>query len=97
MERYSKRDGSLDLPQQTDPVHQPDHLLKVAGLVNQDAAEVWAQIWGEFRPHVSASGAVLPSIEKGFVPACGWPEFLERLWLLKHYLDSVNRICQDKH
>jgi hypothetical protein len=30
---------------------------------------------------------------KGFVPPCGWPELLEKLWQLKHYLDSIERIC----
>lgn len=74
---------------------RPDHLLKVAASVNRDAMDVWAQLWGEFKPHVTSSGTVLPSMEKGFVPTCGWPEFLERLLLLKHYLDSVSRVCQE--
>jgi hypothetical protein len=65
--------------------------------VSSDAAAVWAQLWGEIKPHVTPTGAVLPSLEKGFIPACGWPEFLERMWLLKHYLDQTSRICQDKH
>jgi hypothetical protein len=40
---------------------------------------------------------VTAEMQKGFVPACGWPEFLEKMWLLKHYLDSVGRICRNKH
>jgi hypothetical protein len=94
MDAYAKGDKTLraeELP------HQPEHLLKVAASVNRDAADVWAQLWSEFKPHVTPSGHALPSLEKGFVPTCGWPEFLERLWLLKHYLDSMSRVCQDKH
>ncbi len=82
---------------QIEPGHEPEHLLKVVASVNRDAADVWAQLWSEFKPHVSHSGAALPSIEKGFVPSCGWHEFLERMWLLKHYLDAMSRVCQDKH
>jgi hypothetical protein len=96
MKEYSGRQNALDMRHEANPMERPDHLLKVAGSINRDATEVWAQLWGEFKPHVTSSGAVLPSMEKGFVPSCGWPEFFERLWLLKHYLDSVARVCQDK-
>jgi hypothetical protein len=37
---------------------------------------------------------VTPEMEEGFKPACGWPEFLEKLWLLKHYLDYIHRFCR---
>jgi hypothetical protein len=90
---------AVDFPddlQQLVPV-QSQHLLKVAQSVTRDASKVWAQLWAEFKPHVTSSGAVLPSMERGFVPACGWAEFLEQFWLLKHYLDSAERICAGKH
>jgi hypothetical protein len=70
-----------------------DHLLKVAGSVSQDANEVWTEIWGEFRRLVTGNGMVVPEAAEQFVPACGWPEFLEKFWLMKHYLDSIQRIC----
>ncbi len=73
-----------------------DHLLEVAGAVTQDAAQVWADLWGQFKDHVTPDGRVLPDLEKGFVPACGWGEFMEKFWLLKHYLDSVSRVCKRK-
>ena len=74
-----------------------DHLLKVAQSVAHDANDTWTQIWCEYKKYVTPSGIVMPEMEKGFVPACGWPEFLERFWLLKHYLDSIERICAKQH
>ena len=74
-------------------LRQLDHLLKVAGSISQDANKTWAEIWGEFKGITTGGGLVTPEAEKGFVPECGWPEFLEKFWLLKHYLDSIQRIC----
>jgi hypothetical protein len=79
------------------PVTELEHLLKVADAVAQDANKVWAEIWAEFKRIVTSGGMVIPEAKDGFIPACGWPEFLEKLWLLKHYLDSVQRICTKKH
>ena len=64
----------------------------VAG-VNEDARKVWAELWNELREGVTPGGIVLPKMSKGFTPSCGWPEFLEKFWLLKHYLDYTHRFC----
>jgi len=72
---------------------QLDHLLKVAGSISQDANKTWAELWGELKRLTTGGGLIVPEGEKGFVPECGWPEFLEKFWLLKHYLDSIQRIC----
>jgi hypothetical protein len=69
-----------------------EHLLKVAHSVARDASETWAQVWREFNSH-GTSGTIPPEVRSGFVPGCGWPQFVEKLWLLKHYLDSIQRIC----
>ncbi len=79
------------------PMVQLEHLLKVAGAVTQDANKVWAEIWAEMKRFTTPGGMVVPDGENGFVPSCGWPEFLEKFWLLKHYLDSVQRICSKEH
>ncbi len=76
---------------------QLEHLLKVAASVTRDAMGTWADMWSELKPHVTPGGVVCPEMEKGFVPACGWAEFLEKYWLLKHYLDSIDRICRNRH
>ncbi len=74
-------------------VTQLDHLLKVAGSISQDANKTWAEMWGELKRLTTGGGLVVSEAGKGFVPECGWPEFLEKFWLLKHYLDSIQRIC----
>ena len=79
------------------PLYQVVHLLKVSGSVAQDANKVWAEMWSEFKQMTTGGGLVGPEAKEGFVPACGWPEFLEKFWLLKHYLDSIQRICDGKH
>lgn len=73
----------------------PDEGLRnfraVMSLVLNDAQKTWGEIWKEFQGHVTDGILVLPEAEKGFRPPCGWPEFLEKLWLLKHYLDYAKR------
>lgn len=95
MDEFSSRREFLNMLQQSEPPDKARHLLRVAGSVTHDAQGVWTQLWGEIKPHVTPGGMVLPTMEKGFVPVCGWSEFLERMWLLKHYLDSMQRICQE--
>lgn len=74
-----------------------EHLLKVADAVTLDAAKVWTELWSEFRQCTTGNRMITPDAQKGFVPACGWPEFLEKFFLLKHYLDSTRRVCQKSH
>lgn len=73
-----------------------EHLLKVVGAETSDAKKVWAELWHEFKDHITANGMVMPEMEEGFVPACGWREFMEKFWLLKHHLDSASRVCTQK-
>jgi hypothetical protein len=86
---------ALNLLQSVEPLDQARHLLRVVESVNADAQQAWTQLWSQFKPHVTHAGAALPDLQQGFVPVCGWAEFLERMWLLKHYLDAVHRICQE--
>lgn len=96
MDAANTRKELLRMFPEAETTSKSDHLLRVVASVNRDASDAWTQIWGELKPHVGPSGTALPSIQNGFVPECGWPEFLERMWLLKHYLDSIGRICQGK-
>jgi len=66
----------------------------VVGSVNDSALKVWAELWREFQQGVTPNGVVLPATERGFKPSCGWPEFLEKFWLLKHYLDYVHNFVK---
>jgi hypothetical protein len=99
-----RRRASVDPTVNTQPPVVPitalvqlDHLLKVTGSIAQDANKTWAEIWNEIKGLTTGGGLVVPEAQKGFVPACGWPEFLEKFWLLKHYLDSIQRMCERKN
>jgi hypothetical protein len=70
------------------------NLRYVVAAVNDDALKAWEVLWNELRQGVTPGGMVLPEMSKGFVPSCGWPEFLERFWLLKHYLEYIQRFCE---
>lgn len=82
-----------------DKGRSPERLLRdfryVVGSVNESALSVWADLWKELQGSVTPTGLVAPEMEQGFKPSCGWPEFLEKLWLLKHYLDYMHRFCME--
>lgn len=67
----------------------------VVAAVNDDALKTWAELWDELRDGVTPGGMVLPEMADGFKPSCGWAEFLEKFWLLKHYLDYTHRFCNE--
>ncbi len=66
----------------------------VTSNVMQDALNVWADLWGELEDSVTCGVMVLPEAENGFKPSCGWPEFLEKMWLLRHYLDFARKFSE---
>lgn len=70
------------------------HFVNVTNGVTQDALKVWADLWGELQNGVVCGAAVLPRAEDGFRPSCGWPEFLEKMWLLRHYMDFLARFSR---
>ncbi len=80
--------------QRPTPTRELRHFKNVTGNVMQDALNVWAHLWGELQGSVTCGVTVLPEAENGFKPSCGWPEFLEKMWLLRHYLDFTKRFTQ---
>jgi hypothetical protein len=72
------------------------HFRNVTGSVLQDALDTWADIWNELQGSVTHGVLVSPEVKDGFTPRCGWPEFLERMWMLRHNLDYVRRLCEGK-
>jgi hypothetical protein len=70
------------------------HFKNVTGNVMRDALNVWADLWGELEDSVTCGVMVLSEAKNGFKPSCGWPEFLEKMWLLRHYLDFAERFSQ---
>lgn len=82
------------LPSVSRPESQLRHFRNVNGSVLQNALDTWAEIWNEFQGTVTHGCLVTPEAERGFKPKCGWPEYLEKMWLLKHYLDYAKRYCE---
>ena len=77
----------------SDPERALKNFRYVVANVNDDALKVWADLWDEMHQSVTPGGMVLPEMSKGFVPPGGWPEFLEKFRLLKHYLDYIHSFC----
>jgi hypothetical protein len=75
------------------PEEKFKHLRNITGVVLQDAQNSWAELWCELQGEVVDGVMILPDAEKGFKPKCGWPEFLEKMWILKHKLDYAKRFC----
>jgi hypothetical protein len=59
----------------------------------QDALAVWAELWAELEGHGGPNGTAREADGK-FEPSCGWTEYLEKMWVLKHYLDFTKRLSQ---
>ena len=62
----------------------------------REAQKTWTEIWKELEGSVVDGGTVLPGAEDGFRPLCGWPEFLEKMWVLKHHLDYATKYSESK-
>jgi len=67
----------------------------VAAAVCEVALKTWARLWEQIKPGVTPSGMVLPAMQQGFKPACGWAEFLEAFWTLKRDVEYACRFCQE--
>ncbi len=67
----------------------------VVASINDSALSTWTDLWNQLQGSVTENELVTPDMEEGFQPACGWPEFLEKLWLLKHYLDYIHHFCKE--
>ena len=42
----------------------------------------------------AATSGAESSAGEPFKPSCGWPEFMEKMWLLRHYLDFMARFSR---
>lgn len=94
---------SVELHLVEPPVDEPErevgpevelrHLRHVTSSMLSGALSVWADIQGEFEGVVHHGNLVDDRARAGFVPRCGWPEFLERMRALEHYLTHTQRIA----
>jgi len=58
------------------------------GLI-QDAITVWDELWAELDG--TDESATLVKLEAGFEPSCGWTEYLQKMWTLRHTLNFAKR------
>jgi len=70
------------------------YFRNVTSSVVQDALNVWSEIWGELEGDVACGAAVTSEDSKGFTPSCGWPAFLEKMWVLRQNLDFLARFSR---
>ena len=64
---------------------------KVTISLTQDALSLWAELWSELQGQNNLEDSYLSVSEIEFCPSCGMPQFLEKMWLLKHYLEFIKR------
>ncbi len=86
----------LGKPEGLSPQEELRHFKNVNSSLLRGALEKWSELWAEFQDRVTSDLMVLPEAERGFKPQCGWPEFLEKMWQLKFYLDSAKRFCDQR-
>jgi hypothetical protein len=91
--------------QKPSPITELQNFKNINNSLMQDALNVWADLWAELdssrrrQPlerdgEVVSGNTVKPDIEDGFEPSCGWLEFLQKMWVLRSYLDFAKRISQ---
>lgn len=76
------------------PQTELTHFRNVTSGTMEDALMVWADIWAELQNGIAHGVAVLPEAERGFQPSCGWPEFLEKMWRLRQYMEFTARFSR---
>ena len=89
------KDGEL-LSELCTPEKKLWHLRNVTASVMRDALKVWSDLWEEMKGCVTDGAMVLPEAEKGFKPKCGWNEFMEKMWLLNHYIGYVKKLNEGR-
>ena len=77
------------------PEQKLRHVRKVTDSVLQDALDAWGDIWDQLQGTVT-HGFMISTEKEDLHPQCGWPEFMEKLWLLRHYLDYLKRLSEGK-
>jgi hypothetical protein len=80
--------------QASSPQVELNHFRSVTSSVVQDALNAWSEIWGELEGDVACGVGVAPERDKGFTPSCGWPVFLEKMWVLRQNLDFLARFSR---
>ncbi|RJP23924.1 MAG: hypothetical protein C4520_05635 [Candidatus Abyssobacteria bacterium SURF_5] len=72
------------------------HMRNVNKSVLQDALDTWGDMWDELQGNVTHGVLIRDESEEPIKPKCGWPQFLEKMWLLRHYVDYAKRLSEGK-
>ena len=89
-------DSEQEMREQPSPEVMLRHFRNVTRSMTENALGVWSEIYGEFEGVVTCGTMITADAKRGFKPACGWPEFLEKMRRLEHYLDHIKRLCEGK-
>jgi hypothetical protein len=79
--------------EQSSPATELQDFRNLTNRLVQDALAVWAELWAELEDHVEPNGTT-HAANNILEPSCGWTQFLEKMWVLKHHLDFVKRLSQ---
>ena len=60
----------------------------------QDALTVWADAWAELDGRLPSGTKGIEGSDLKFDPSCGWTEYLEKMWILRHYLEFTKKFSQ---
>jgi hypothetical protein len=70
------------------------HFRAVAASLLSDALGLWDGIWQACEDPRTADEILEGAPEpRERIPACGWNEFREMLYALRHHLDHAKRLC----
>jgi hypothetical protein len=72
------------------------HFRNVNSSVLQDALDTWGDMWDQLQGRVTHGVLIEEESEGPLEPMCGWPEFLEKMMLIRHYLDYAKRFSEGK-
>jgi hypothetical protein len=68
----------------------------ITNQIMQDALHVWAQLWGELESRVPSEDRKSSCVAEKGMSSSEWTEFIEKMWLLRHYLDFTKRLSQQE-
>ncbi|MEW6441454.1 MAG: hypothetical protein AB1640_11015 [bacterium] len=72
------------------------HFRNITSSMAGDALRIWSDLYAELDGTVVCGTMITADAKKGFHPRCGWPEFLERMCLLRNYLDHLKRLADTR-
>jgi hypothetical protein len=73
------------------PTQRLRHVRNVTHSICRQALGTWSDLWEQMRGTVVEGVLIAPDAAGGWCPPCGWPEFLEKMWVLRSTLECAAR------